>query len=132
MVNVCPAESDPRLTVGDFIKNDSIKAISGLRNEGADVLVKVVMDEIKKQFPKDNAVLIDRDLLADEGVCFPQELKDMVLRKSVSGKVNRMLVGGDLSVIGWQQAFVGLPDNLHIQVYYFTLACRQVPMCSKM
>ena len=132
MVNVCPTEGDPRLTVGEFIRNDSVKAIAGLRDEGADTLLKIVKDEIAKQFPKDIILVVDRDLLADEKVLFHKEPREAVLRNCVAGKVNRILIAGDLSVIGWQQAFIGLPADLHAKIYYLSLACRQVPMCSKL
>ena len=130
MVNACPTQSDPRLNVAEFVSNKDCKALAGLVVEGLESLLDVVIEEIKKQEPESNIVLVDRDLLSDENITFARELAAYIDGKLADGKKLNLIISGDIPVVGWN----GILDNYkgkNIQVYYGASACRQVPLCSK-
>ncbi len=131
MVNACPVQADPRLNVFDFVSNDSIRAMSGLVTEGLIPMMDVLEEELKKQEPESLTVRIDRDLLADEDICFSRELSAFIDGKLASGRKLNLIIVDDIPVVGWNV----LMENYRgsgVQVYYGTLACRQVPLCTKL
>lgn len=130
MVNACPPQSDPRPNVADFVSNKDNKALAGLTSEGLDVLVKVVEDELKRQEPDSNTVVIDRELLGDEDITFVKEFTAYIDRKLAEGKKLNMIICGDIPVVGWNLALEAYKGK-NLQVYYAAAACRQVPLCTK-
>jgi len=130
MVNACPPQSDPRPNVEKFIKDKDTKALAGLVVEGLDGLLEVVLEELRKQEPESNIVLLDRDLMADEDITFAKDLQAFIERKLSEGKKLNLIIAGDIPVIGWNlmlERFKGA----NMQVYYGAAACRQVPLCTK-
>lgn len=130
MVNACPPQSDPRPNVADFISNKDNKALAGLVVEGLDSLLQVVREEIERQEPDSNIVIVDRDLLSEENITFARELADYIERKLSDGKKLNLIINGDIPVVGWNlilEKFKGC----NISVYYGAPACRQVPLCTK-
>ena len=113
MVNACPPQSDPRPNVADFISNKDNKALAGLTVEGLETLVKVVEDELRTQEPDSNIFVVDREFLGDENITFAKDLTSFIDRKLSEGKKLNMIICGNM------------------QAYYATLACRQVPLCTK-
>jgi len=130
MVNACPVQADPRLNVSDFVSNYSIRAMAGLVTEGLIPLMEVLEDELKKQEPDSLVVRIDRDVLADEDICFGRELKAYIDGKRVSGKKVNLLILDDIPVVGWKDVIEEYKGS-GMQVYYGSLACRQTPLCTK-
>jgi hypothetical protein len=131
MVNVCPKEGDPRETVSEFISNDSVRVMSGLRVQGVAPMMDVIKAEIMKQTPKTNILILDRDALC--GVTFPRELVDLLRKELVRDEKNAVIIPEDPAISNWQFSFQPLIDEGYkIQVYYGTSACRQVPMCTKL
>jgi len=130
MVNACPAESDPRPKVAEFISNKEVKALAGLVVEGLDSLLQIVMEEIERQEPDSNVVLLDRDRLCDEDITFARDLSAFIDRKLAEGKKLNLIISGDIPVVGWNNILEKY-RGMDIQVYYGAPACRQVPLCSK-
>ena len=129
MVSACPQESDPRPKVAKFVSDASERAISGLRSEGLGTLMEVVRGEIEAQSPGTEIVLINRDFTADRMIISKRELTK-VLMEITAGKECILFFDESVQVIGWQEALQSL-DKEKTQVYYFSLACRQVPLCVK-
>ncbi len=129
MVSACPQESDPRPKVAKFVSDASERAISGLRSEGLGTLMEVVRGEIEAQSPGTEIVLINRDFTADRMIISKRELAK-VLTEITAGKECILFFDESVQVIGWQEALQSL-DKEKTQVYYFSLACRQVPLCVK-
>lgn len=129
MVSACPQESDPRPKVAKFVSDASERAISGLRSEGLGTLMEVVRGEIEAQSPGTEIVLINRDFTADRMIISKRELAK-VLMEITAGKECILFFDESVQVIGWQEALQSL-DKEKTQVYYFSLACRQVPLCVK-
>ncbi len=129
MVSACPQESDPRPKVAKFVSDPSERAISGLRSEGLETLVEVVRGEVEKQSPGTEIIFIDRDYTADHKVISKREMAAL-LREITSGRECVLMFDESVQIIGWQEALEVL-DKTKVQVYYFSLACRQVPLCVK-
>jgi hypothetical protein len=130
MVNACPPQSDPRPNVADFISNKDTKALAGLTVEGLETLVQVVADEIRRQEPESNVVIADREFLSDEDITFGKDLEAYINRKLSDGKRLHLILCGDIPVIGWNTVLEKFRGK-NIKAYYTVLACRQVPLCSK-
>jgi hypothetical protein len=131
MVSACPAEGDPRLIVERFVSDDSLRTISGLRDEGIKGLMKVVRDEVLRQDPSVNIILLDRDVTAR--YLFPRELTFFIESMCGPDRNNVVLMPEELSMNGWQHSFTPLIEKgYRIKVYFASVACRQVPICSKL
>ncbi len=130
MVNACPAESDPRPKVADFVSNKDNKALAGLVVEGTGSLVNIVKEEIQRQEPDSNIVLLDRELLADEDITFGRDLSAFIDKKLAEGKKVNLIIVGDIPIVGWNSILENY-KGANMQVYYAAAACRQVPLCTK-
>ncbi len=130
MVYACPAESDPRDKLEDFVKNPNFRIIAGLRTDGMGKLIEMVTDEIRRQEPESRIISLDRELLSDNGIDMPRDLEGYLERTAESGRCNFLLCD-DLPVVGWQNAVKCLVGR-DAQVYCFSVACRQIPSCSKL
>ncbi|MBO4568822.1 MAG: hypothetical protein J5674_02410, partial [Candidatus Methanomethylophilaceae archaeon] len=128
MVSACPTESDPRLNVEEFVGDRSIKSLAGLREEGLDVTVQVLLDELKRQRMDGKLIFIDRDFLCDNGIDFARELIPF-LDKEVGGR-DASVVFTDIPVKGWEDAAM-LCYEKGADVFYCTLACRQTPLVTR-
>ncbi len=128
MVSACPSESDPRLNVAEYVSNRKIKSLAGLREEGLEVTVQVLLDELKKQRGDEKIILVDRDFLADNGVDFARDLV-AVLDKMVDGEGTSVLFTY-IPVQGWESAATRCHDK-GADVFYGTLACRQTPLITR-
>jgi len=131
MVNACPVQADPRLNVSDFVSNYSTRAMAGLVTEGLIPMMDILEEELKKQEPESLTVRIDRDLLADEDICFARELSAYIDGKRALGKKVNLLIVDDIPVIGWNNLIEEYKGS-GMQAYYGSLACRQVPLCTKL
>lgn len=131
MVNVCPTESDPRESIDSFLTSTEIRAIAGLRTEGIEGLGAVVRDGILRHEPGSEIVVLDRDALGENGIDFPRDLASFLEGRLSSGRKVNVIVPGDLPVLGWQSALEGMRGR-PLQAYSIALACRAVPVCSKL
>lgn len=131
MVYACPAESDPRDKLEDFVKNPEHKTIAGLRTEGLQTLIDLVRAEIEKQEPDSETVFLDREVLADNSINFASDLGKYLEKLASSGKRVNVLLSDDLPVVDWQSGAAKLKGK-NAQVYCFSVACRQIPSCSKL
>ena len=131
MVSACPQEGDPRDKVEDFVRNPDFKVIAGLRTEGLDGLMDLVTAEIRKQEPGSKTILVDREVMSDNGIDFPKDLERYFREEMASGERCNFLLCDDLPVVNWQSALLSL-KGADAQVYCFSVACRQIPSCSKM
>ena len=131
MVSACPQEGDPRDKVEDFVRNPDFKVIAGLRTDGLQFLMDLVESEIRKQEPESEIVHLDREVLSDNGIDFAKDLGEYFVRKASGGRRVNFLMVDDLPVVGWQSAVASLVGR-DAQVYGFSVACRQIPMCSKL
>lgn len=130
MVNACPPESDPRPRVQTFVSDSEAPALAGLVVEGTDTLVEIVSEEIARQYPESNILKVDRDFLADEDITFSRELATYVEKKLLDGKKLNLLICGDIPVQGWNTMLEKFKGK-DLQVFYFSAACRQVPVCTR-
>ena len=130
MVNACPPQSDPRPNVSDFISNKDTKALAGLTVEGLETLVQVVADELARQEPDSNIIKVDRELLSDEDITFAKDLGRFIDNKLADGKRLNLIICGDIPIIGWNLLLEKYRGQ-NIKAYYVALACRQVPLCTK-
>ena len=131
MVYSCPVESDPRDKLEDFVKNPDFKVIAGLRTEGLDGLIGLVSEEIRRQEPDSRTIMIDREVMSDNGIDFPKDLERYMKEELSKGSRCNFLICDDLPVVNWQSALQGIMGS-DAQVYCFSVACRQVPSCAKM
>ncbi len=127
----CPAESDAREKVSDFVSDRGIGSIGGLRTDGFDFLVELVKVEILKQEPESEMRIIDRDYLCDHGIDFARDLRKDLDEATSQGKRVNWIVVQDVPVNDWQTTLDVLKGR-DTQVYLFTTACRQVPCCFKL
>ena len=130
MVNACPPQSDPRPNVANFISNEETKALAGLTVEGLDSLVQVVFDELVRQDPGSNTVKVDREFLSDEDITFAKDLGRFIDNKLSEGKRLNLIICGDIPIVGWNLLLEKYKGQ-NIRAYYVALACRQVPLCTK-
>ena len=128
MVSACPSESDPRENVEEFVRNRSSKSLAGLREEGLETTVQVLIDELKRQRGDDNILLIDRDFLADNGIDFARDLASC-LDKKVNGE-HTSVIFTYIPVQGWEGAATLCHDK-GADVFYGVLACRQIPLITR-
>ena len=131
MVYACPAESDPRDKIENFVKDPEFRTIAGLRTDGMQKLIDLVKAEVIRQEPDSETIFIDRDLLSDERIDFASDLAAYFERKMSSGSRVNFLMTDDIPVINWNAAMSALAGK-DAQVYCFTVACRQIPACSKL
>lgn len=131
MVYSCPVESDPRDKLEDFVKNPDFKVIAGLRTEGLDGLIGLVSEEIRRQEPDSRTIMIDREVMSDNGIDFPKDLERYMKEELSKGSRCNFLICDDLPVVNWQSALQSIMGS-DAQVYCFSVACRQVPSCAKM
>lgn len=131
MVYACPAESDPRDKLEDFITNPEHRTIAGLRTEGLEKLIELIEEELARIEPDSETVVIDREVLSDNGIDFPKDLSRYFDGKMDAGKRCNFLINDDIPVINWQSAVKGL-EGKQAQVFCFSVACRQIPCCSKL
>ncbi len=131
MFKSCPAESDPRDKVSDFISRSDIGSIGGLRLDGLDSLKDIVVEEIRKQEPESTMIFLDRDFICDNGIDFERDLTRRMDEMTSSGNRINWIIVQDLPIMDWQKALEKL-NGRDTQVYFFTTACRQVPCCFKL
>lgn len=127
----CPAETDARENVSEFVSDPSKTSLGGLRTDGLDFLVDLVKAEIARQEPESRIVMLDRDFLSDNGVDFARDLRAVLRRMSSEGVRTNWIVVQDLPVTDWQTCLSELSGR-DAQVYFFTTVCRQVPSCFKL
>ncbi len=131
MVYACPAESDPRDKLEDFVRNPEFRTIAGLRTDGMQTLIDLVRAEIGRQEPGSEIIEIDREVLSDNGIDFSRDLAAYLDRMTSSGRRVNFLMMDDIPVVNWAAA-LGKLEGRDAQFYCFSLACRQIPSCSKM
>ena len=131
MVYSCPTESDPRDKLEDFVKNPKHKTIAGLRSEGLDTLIELVADEVRRQEPDSDVEFIDREVLSDNRIDLAKDLAAYFDDKVATGRKLNFLMCDDLPIIDWMSAVRQLTGG-NAQVYCFSVACRQIPSCSKL
>lgn len=127
----CPSESDPRDKVAGFVSDRSMGSIGGLRTDGMQFLIDLVVGEIRKQEPDSDVVVLDRDFLSDNGVDFARDLDRVMDARTSQGRRVNWIVEQDLPVMDWQKSLEKLKGR-DTQVYFFTNACRQVPCCFRL
>lgn len=131
MVSACPTEGDPRIVVEAFVRDESLRTIAGLRDEGLEKLMDVVHEEVIRQSPDANMIILDHALASE--FCFPRELTAYLESVFKLGGYNVVLIPTPLSMVGWQHAFSPLVEKGYkVQVYFTSIACHQVPICSKL
>ncbi len=131
MVYSCPVESDPRDKLEDFVRNPEFKVIAGLRTEGLEGLIELVSAEIRRQEPESKVIMVDREVMSDNDIDFPKDLERYFEGEMSSGEKCNFLLCDDLPVVNWQTALQRMGGR-NAQVYCFSVACRQIPSCSKM
>ena len=131
MITSCPAETDPRDKVSDFVSERTNGSIGGLRTDGLDFLKDLVVNEILKQEPDSELIELDRDFLCDNGIDFGRDLTKVLDSKTSEGKRVNWIVMQDVPINDWQKSLEVLRGR-DTQVYFFTTACRQVPCCFKL
>lgn len=128
MASSC-SESDPRRYVEQFVKDDSIKSISGTRDEGLQALFDVIRDEILKQDPEVQILYLDRDFLSEHKVITSKELGSCLVDITF-GKKYAIFMDILLPVVNWQEIIDYLGEETSL--YVGSLACRQVPLCTRL
>src|SRR5574344_925750 len=95
MVNLCPNEADPKDNVEEFVRNPEVLMMPGLRGVSLEPMMRVVEEELRKQEPESEIVILNRDVLADESIMMPKELTDYLLKRAECGKKLNVLVMED-------------------------------------
>lgn len=131
MVSACPQEGDPREKVTEFVRDPRNRVIAGLRTDGLQFLMDLVEAELREQEPDSVIVHLDRDVLSDNRIDFAKDLAAYFQNATDNGRRVNFLMSDDLPVVGWQSALTTLAGR-DAQVYGFSAACRQIPMCSKL
>lgn len=131
MVYACPPECDPREKLPQFISDPEFRTIAGLRTEGLGALIDMVEAEIGRQAPDSRTIRLDREVLSDNGIDFARDLESYFDRMTADGRRVDFLMNDDMPVINWQSALKILTGR-NAQVFCFSVACRQVPCCSKL
>lgn len=132
MVNVCPAESDPRETVEAFVANRNEKTMAGLRAEGAFSLMDIIEAEIRRQRPGTRIIRLDRDVLCDNGIDFERDLQRYLDSQVVTDGPKAILVREDLPVIGWEMCLGRYKGRGDIEIIFASTACKQVPLATRL
>ncbi len=131
MAYACPMESDPRDKLQQFVTDPGLNIITGLRTDGLMALVEMVESTIRKEEPDAKVVVLDREVLSDNRIDMPRELRSYFDRMTSDGTKVRFLMSDELPVVNWQSA-VQVMKGRNAQVYCFSVACRQIPTCSKL
>lgn len=127
MASSC-SESDPHKHVENFVKDPSVKSISGTRDGGLQALFKTVEEEIRRQDPEVQVLYLDRDFLYDHKVITADELGSCLV-DIVFGKKYAIFMDALIPVVNWQSILSYLPEDASL--FIGTLACRQVPLCTR-
>ncbi len=130
MVNSCPVEADPRENVERFVNDDSVRVMSGLRTEGVGPMMDVLEAEIRRQRPDSTLIILDRDVISDNGICFPRELADYLTSSMMPDTECDIIIREDLPIVGWQAVMDGFRRE-GVRAYLASTGCRQVPVCSR-
>lgn len=128
MASSC-SESDPRKYVEQFVKDPTVKSISGTRDEGLQALFDIVKDEILRQDPEVQILYIDRDFLSDHKVITAKELGSCLVDITF-GKKYAIFMDILIPVVNWQEIIAYLGDETSL--FVGSLACRQVPLCTRL
>lgn len=131
MVNLCPNEADPRDNVEEFVRDPECAMMPGLRGFGTEPMMSVLDEELRRQEPDSDILILNRDTLADEGIVMPRELEAFVLGRYTGDRKLNVLVMEDLPVIGWQACMEPLRGK-NAQVYCAGFSCKFIPVCTKM
>lgn len=131
MVYSCPSESDPRDKLESFVTDPEFKTIAGLKTDGMQVLIDLVKAEVQRLEPDSEVIYLDREELSDNRIDFPKDLMAYFEKKTASGKKMNFLMTDDIPIVNWSAALKAL-EGRNAQVYCFSVACRQIPACSKM
>ncbi len=127
VVSACPAESDPRKNVGEFVRDRSSRYLTGLREEGLEATVQVLTDELKRQRANGKVLLVDREFLCDNGIDFARELESC-LDQAVDESTSVLFTY--IPVKGWETAAERCRSK-GADVFFCDLACRQVPLITR-
>ena len=127
MASSC-SESDPRKHVEQFVRDPSIKSISGTRDGGLQALYDLIKEEIKKQDPEVEILTIDRDFLSDHRIITAKELGSCLIDITF-GKKYAIFMDILIPVVNWQEILEYLNDETSL--FVGSLACRQVPLCTR-
>ena len=129
MVSICPAESDPRPNVSKFVSDSSETVLAGLIAEGVYVLMDVVQEEVRKQFPDARSYAFSKEYFVDHHVMTCSDLKEYVKTLDWNG-VRFIFLLDDICVVNWQAAFTFLAGK-GVTLFSSGYACRGVPICVK-
>lgn len=132
MVNICPTERDPSETVEAFIADREQKSIAGLRSEGNFALMNVIEAEIRKQRPGTRIIRLDRDVLCDNGIDFTRDLQRYLDSALDLDGPKVILVREDLPVVGWEQCLGGYKGRGDLEIIFAAIACKQVPIATRL
>jgi len=80
MVYACPMESDPRDKLQQFVTDPEFNTIAGLRTDGLMALVDMVKATIEKEEPDAKVIVLDREVLSDNGIDMPGDRQDDLRR----------------------------------------------------
>ncbi len=127
MASSC-SESDPHKYVENFVRDPSVKSISGTRDMGLQALFKTVEEEIRRQDPEVQILYLDRDFLCDHKVITADELGSCLVDITF-GKKYAIFMDALIPVINWQSILSYLSDETSL--FIGSLACRQVPLCTR-
>ncbi len=131
MVYACPQESDPREKLQQFVTDPEMRIIAGLRTEGLDALVNMVESKIRENEPDATIIRLDRDVLSDNMIDLPRDLEAYFDRTAADHPKVRFLMSDEIPIINWQSA-IGALKGKDAQIFCFSVACRQIPACSKL
>lgn len=90
--------------------------------------MSVIQEEVLRQDPNTQIVVLDREFLADRHVLTAKELGSALVDITF-GKKSAIFLDIMLPVVNWQEALQYLGDD--VSVYVGSLACRQVPMFTR-
>lgn len=127
-MSISCSESDPRPRLSKFVSDPSVKTISGLRSEGLGTLLGLVQEEVRRQSPDTEILVLDRDFMSDHHVLTAKELGSALVDITF-GKRYAIFLDISFPVVNWQEALDYLGDD--VSVYVGSLACRQVPVCTR-
>lgn len=130
MVSVCPSECDPKENVEEFVRNRAARILPGLRMEGLEPLVRVLIEEMRKQRPEERILLVNRELLCDNGIDFQRELS-AYLDNDITDWNHTSVIFVESPLPGWEKCAESCCAK-GADVFFASFGCRQVPLVTRL
>jgi predicted AAA+ superfamily ATPase len=100
-----------------FIGKDIIKIITGQRRIGKSCMLKQLVGEIKKTYPKSNIIFIDKELEEFSGITDSADLHTYVKAQLVDGKENFLFIDEVQEIDNFQRCLRSLLNQKECDIF---------------